>query len=88
MPENSQETSNSYLFTIRSPLFSPFNSLNLYVHFQREGINSSTDGYYLLRAFEQYNGGDGKENYFHKLKSKKLDKKIFKKNHVKKMASA
>lgn len=86
--ENLQKTYNSYFFTIRSPLFSPFNSLNLFVHFQHEETNNTTDGYYLLKTYEQYSIGDAKESYYHKLKSKLLDKKIFKQNYIKKIASA
>jgi len=88
VPQNLLKTYNSYIFTLRSPLFSPFNSLNLFVHFQHEETNNSTDGYYLLKAYEQYSTGDNKKNYCHKLKSKILNKEIFEQNCIKKIASA
>ena len=45
---------NNYYFTIRSSLYSPFNSMKLHIHFQHELTNNSVDGYYLLNSFEQY----------------------------------
>jgi len=88
VPQNLKKTYNSYFFTIKSPLFSPFNTLNLFVHFQHEEINNSTDGYYLLNVFEQCNSGDKIDNYCHGSKSQTLDKNQIKPNYIKKIASA
>ena len=88
MPQSLKKKYNSYYFTIKSPLFTPFNTLNLFVHFQHEEINNSTDGYYLLNAIEQCNSGDAVDNYCHGSKKQNMDKNQIKPNYIKKIASA
>ena len=78
----------SYYFTIRSPLFSPFNSLNLFLHFKRMEGNNSTNGYYLLSVYEQCETEKHNDNYCHKSVPPFLNKNILRETTIKKIASA
>ena len=51
MSELMKKSYNNYYFNIKSSLFSPFNSMNLFIHFQHEKTNNSVDKKSFLANF-------------------------------------
>jgi len=86
VPRPAEKFYKNYLFTLSSPLFLPFNSMNLFVHFQYESMNGSTNGYYYLSAFEEY--GTFKNSSCKVYQSEVPNKKFINKKSIKKIAVA
>jgi len=87
---NSDEKSyKSFYITLKSPLFSPFNTMNLYLHFTTEKSVNSIDGYYFVNSFEHYknNLDEFNDNY----KTSQLiflKKQLFEVSSIRKIATA
>ncbi len=79
---------NNYYFTLKSSIFSPFNSMNLYIHFQQEKINNSFYGYYFLNTFENYKHSEDNYKLGNNSQPNFMNKKAFKAECIKKIAAA